>query len=192
MMWMNVREKSLRLWGILDPIYFRFTRLEYVHNHEGKPTLVRVRLTKYKGMDVILRDGTEIKKNDLLLKIHLHNIKLLKRTNAYNSDMRKAIVIVKSVKDSLPDIVRYIEKNHYTEKIKGLIGITMLHKGCTKLGFDSFPIKNRIYKFLKKSALLPIHLLSTGKMGKEIPDPMYLFMSKQELFRHYSQRSNEN
>lgn len=76
-MWIYLLKNGLNLWGWIDPIYFRFTRLDYVENHLGKRTIMRVRLTKYKGREITLSDGTVIHKNDLLLKIHLHNIKLL-------------------------------------------------------------------------------------------------------------------
>lgn len=181
----NFIKNSLHIWNIIDPIYFQFTRLDHVKNKTGKRTIMRVRLTRYKGRKITLSDGTVINKNDLLLKVHLHNIKLLKQIQDYNSEVRRALMIYKSVQESLPAISRYIKLKGYTNEIKGLIGITMLYKGCTKLGFEAHPIENRFYKLFKQVALLPIHLLASKKITKVIPKPMYLFMSKEVLLNKY-------
>ncbi|MFU0791213.1 YkoP family protein [Virgibacillus proomii] len=181
----NIRKTGLFVWNIIDPIYFHFTRLDYVENKFGNRTIMRVRLTKYKGRKVTLSDGTEINKNDLLLKIHLHNIKILGQIQDYDSEVRRALAIYKTVQESLPEIAHYIQIKGYTNEIKGLIGITMLHKGCKKLGFEIYSIHNRYYKLFKQVTLLPIHLLSSNKIKKKIPSPIYLFMSKDRLFEKY-------
>lgn len=134
---------------------------------------MRVRLTKYKGRKVT-SDGTEINKNDLLLKIHWHNIKILGQIQDYDSEVRRALAIYKTVQESLPEISHYIQIKGYTNEIKGLIGITILHKGCKKLGFEIYPIHNRYHKLFKQVALLPIHLLSSNKINKKIPSPLFI------------------
>lgn len=171
---------------MLDPIYFHFTRLNYVENKLGEKTIIRVRLTKYKGRKVTLSDGTVINKNDLLLKIHLHNVKLLKLIQGYNSDVRKGLAIYKVVLNSLPSLAGYMQTHGYTNQIKGLIGITTLHKGCKNLGFEVYPIQNRFYKRFKQFALFPIHLLSSNKLVRKMPSPMYLMMSKDGLLKKYN------
>ncbi|WP_152657806.1 hypothetical protein [Oceanobacillus sp. CFH 90083] len=181
----NFRKTGLFLWNVIDPIYFHFTRLDYVESKFGNRTIMRVRLTKYKGRKITLSDGTEINKNDLLLKIHLHNIKILGQTQNNGNEVRRALTIYKNVQESLPEVIYYIQKRGYTNEIKGLVGITMLHRGCKKLGFEIYPIHNRYYKLFKQIALLPIYLLSCNKIKKKITTPMYLFMSKDQLFNKY-------
>ncbi|MUK86917.1 hypothetical protein GMD78_00680 [Ornithinibacillus sp. L9] len=182
---MDIRKTCLRVWSVWDPIYYSLTRLEYVENEWGNRTIIRVRLTKYKGRSIKLMDGTVIHKNDILLKIHLHNVKLMKEVQTYDSDIRRALMIYKIVEESLPTLVNYIESHGYNNKIKGLIGITTLHKGCKKLGFEVYPFRNKYYKWFKQFALLPIHLIATLNVKREIPTPMYLMMSKNELFKKY-------
>ncbi|WP_052400857.1 YkoP family protein [Oceanobacillus jeddahense] len=181
----NFRKTGLFFWNVIDPIYFHFTRLDYVESKLGDRTIMRVRLTKYKGSKVTLSDGTEINKNDMLLKIHLHNIQILRQIQNNDSEVRRALTIYKNVQESLPEIVHYIQIRGYTNEIKGLIGITMLHKGCKKLGFEIYPIHNRYYKLFKQIALLPIYLLSCNKIKRKITSPMYLFMSKDKLLNKY-------
>lgn len=180
----KIKQYCLSLWTIFDPLYFRLTRLHHIENKSGDKTIIRIRLTRYKGRKLILADGTVIDKNDLLLKIHLHNVKLLRQIQGL-SEMRKALILYRSVQESLPYISRYLQTHDYANHIKGLIGITMLYKGCRKLGFETFPIQNQYYKIFKQVAHSPIYLLSTNKaFNKEYPTPMYLLMSKNRLLNH--------
>lgn len=183
---LNIRQYCLSVWTILDPIYYHFSRLQHIKKACGNQTIMRIRLTKYKGRHIVLSDGTAIHKNDVLVKIHLHNVQLLKQIQRYDSEVKKAFMIYKSVEESLPFITHYILKHHQNENIKGLIGITRLYKGCKKLGFEAHSIKNPFYKCFKRLALFPIYFLSSkNSIKKEIPTPMYLFMSKEILKNKY-------
>jgi hypothetical protein len=186
---LNVKKNCLSMWKKVDSIYFSFTRLVYIKNKFGENIIFRVRLTKYKGHKVTLSDGTIINKNDSLLKIHLHNAKLLGIVQEYESEVRKALFTYRSVKDSLPSIADYIQTHRYEHEIKGLIGITSLYKGCRKLGFEVYPIHNLYYKLFKRVSFFPIHVLSSIKFNKEMPQPVYLFMSKEGLLNKYKQGS---
>ncbi|MFD1707227.1 hypothetical protein ACFSCZ_10840 [Siminovitchia sediminis] len=179
-----IKQFCISGWSMIDPIYFHFTRLHHVKKKCGIKTIMRVRLTRYKGRDVVLSDGTEICKNDVLLKVHLHNVKLLREIMKYNSELRKAKIVYSKVKDSLPAVADYIQLSRLDGEIKGLIGITALYKGCKRLGFEPHPIINPVYKKLKQTSLLPISLLSSNKQSN-LPVPMYLFMSKDTLFEKY-------
>jgi len=153
---MLIRNYFITTWNLIDPIYYRFSRLEYILDEEGKRTLIRVRLTKYKGKRVVLADGTIISKNDILLKIHLHNVKLLKRIQGGNK-LKQGLFIFRNVRDTLPYIASYIQKHEYANDIKGLIGITNLCKGCTRLGFETESIQNRYYKLFKEVSFLQLN-----------------------------------
>lgn len=180
----NIKQNCLFLWNLIDPIYFQFTRLRFIKNTFGEKTIIRVRVTKYKGEKVTLADGTVINKNDLLLKIHLHNVKLLRQLQKYDSDIKRAFVTYKHVQESLPSIIHYIQENMYTNRIKGLIGITSMQKGCKRLGFEVHTIRSPYYRMFKRISFYPIYKLSSPK-GKGIPDPVYLFMSMDGLFKKY-------
>ncbi|RLL48505.1 hypothetical protein D8M04_00095 [Oceanobacillus piezotolerans] len=177
-----MKKHLITIWNYLDPLYFSITHLDYVLDHRGQQTILRVRLTKYQGRKVILEDGTIIQRNDLMIKIHLHNVKLLKKIENYDNEVRRALFTYKSVKDSLPYLVDYIQGSGYSDQIKGLIGITSLHKGCRRLGFEMYPLENLCYKAFKRIAFYPIHLLSNNKV---MSPPMYLMMSKKVLLNKY-------
>ncbi len=183
----KVKLYFLSIWTILDPIYYLFTRLTYIHDVDDSRTVFRVRLTRYKGRSIVLSDGTEINKNDLLIKIHLHNVKLLKEMYEIDGETAKGRLIYSKVKDGLPRLASYINRHDRYHEIKGIIGITMLNKGCQRLGFETYSIKNRYYCFLKQIVFVPMYILTSNRLSKStvFRKPKYLVMSKDTLMKQY-------
>ncbi len=176
-------------WNLFDPIYYNFTRLTYIDTETPEENILRVRLTRYKGRDVILSDGTQVNKNDILVKIHLHNVRLLTEIQYLKNDIKRGRFICQSIRKSLPSLVSYIQNHHKAEEIKGIIGITMLNKGANRLGFEVVPISNPFYKWFKWASFLPINILSAAspsfKYISKQSGPNYLFMSKTRLTSMY-------
>jgi len=186
-----VRLLFLSIWRVLDPLYFSFTRLQYPcldHREEG---VFRVRLTRYKGKEVILSDGIRICKNDLLLKIHLHNVRLLRDFSYRNSELLRGRGIFKRVMESMPSLTSFILNHPEEARIKGIIGITLINKGFRPLGFDCIVPQNKYYSWFKKMMQLPIYLLSCSHIsakGIRKHHPVYLMMSKERLTERYKTR----
>lgn len=178
-----MRSIFLTCWNMIDPLYFQLTRLEYIDYDSGT---FRVRLTKYKGKEVMLSDGTLIKKNDLLIKIHLHNIKILSELQSVPSPIKRGRIIFKKIYLSMPSLAEYIHNHNYSNEIKGVIGVTMLHKGAEKLGFEIVQPSNNVYRLFKRITQFPIFLLSSEhSKALKCPDTYYLFISKQKLLQTY-------
>ncbi|MFS0780257.1 YkoP family protein [Bacillus sp. 1P06AnD] len=184
---MLARGLFLKLWHVLDPVYCSFTRLQFVPASK-KDVVLRVRLTRYKGMGTVLADGTAIRKNDLMVKIHLHNIKLLRECLHIKSELARGRAIFRKVKESMPHLTAFIDNHPDGAKIKGIIGITLINKGFLPLGFECILPESKLYTWYKKMTHIPIHLLSCSvfsieKLKKH--HTVYLMMSKQKLFDLY-------
>jgi hypothetical protein len=184
-----MRGYILSFWSLVDPLYYFFTRLTYLPCEEIKGNIFRVRLTRYKGRNIVLSDGTQINKNDTLVKIHFHNVRLLKELKEIKSEIKKGKMIYRYVQTSLPGIEIYIRNCSHSKEIKGIIGITLLNKGCERLGFEVFDISHPIYKRLKRLAFLPIGIISsqTASIRHIFNDqqPKYLLMSTKKLSNMY-------
>ena len=113
-----MRDYLISIWSLIDPLYYCCSRLSYPPCKEGN--IFRVRLTKYKGRNIVLSDGTQINKNDTLVKIHLHNVRLLKELKNIKSEIKKAKMIYRYVQKSLPGIEIYIRNHCHSDKIKGI------------------------------------------------------------------------
>lgn len=184
-----MRSYVLSLWSLLDPLYYSFTRLTYLNQEGCEDNIFRIRLTKYKGKKLVLSDGAAINKNDVLVKIHLHNVRLLKELKDVKGDLKKARKIYCHVQRSLPGVEAFIRNHSSSHQIKGIIGITMLNKGCERLGFEVFDISHPFYRWYKWITLLPIGMLSSHASAAHIfrQAPTYLCMSADKLSRLYRQ-----
>lgn len=185
---MKIKLYLISIWSLLDPIYYLVTRLTYI-GKTPETNIFRVRFINYKGKALTLSDGTNIQKNDTLLRIHLHNVRLLKELSRNDSDVKRALYIYRSVENSLPDLVKFLEKHSQFQQIKGIIGITMLNRGSDRLGFERITISSRWYKAFKWISLLPIYCLSVSPLSLEKikkHEPRYLFMSKDTLLHRYT------
>jgi hypothetical protein len=185
----KIRAYFLSLWSLWDPLYYGFSRLTVLDPSDRKSGVFRVRLVRYKGHEVTLRDGTHIMKNDLLVKIHLHNVRLLKEMYKIDGEFRKGLFIYKKIKVALPRLAQFVEEHERFDDIKGIIGISMLHQGSERLGFEIHEIFNRFYRTFKVVAQYPIHLLSADhpfKSAHKRAQPEYLFMAKTTLLSRYT------
>lgn len=176
------------VWSMFDQVYLFCTRLEYLERNSNNYNIFRVRLTRYKGREVVLSDGTSIKKNDLLVKIHLHNVRILKEMKNKDENLKRSLYLYKKVQESLPDLALYIIHHKDNNQIKGIIGITLIDKGFKRLGFESVSLSSISYFWFKRIVLYPIHYLSSSKHSskrKKAPTPHYLFMSKDIICKKY-------
>lgn len=183
---MKVKSYVLNIWNILDPIYYSLTRLTYV-GAKSDNNIFRVRLTRFRGKGGTLADGTRLQKGDLLLKIHLHNVVLLRALSSMNSDLQRGRYIYQAIERSLPGIADYVQSHPESERIRGIVGISILNKGCKPLGFDTFPIASPWFRLLKWATILPIYLLSVTQPLKTFKkqSPKYIVMSKNTLMERY-------
>ncbi|WP_010532125.1 YkoP family protein [Lentibacillus jeotgali] len=182
-----MRSYLLTIWNTLDPIYYNFTRLHHVADHDRNKTIFRVRLTKYRGSPVVLEDGTAIRKNDVLLKIHLHNVRMIRELRDIKSEVQRALLLYHMIRDDMQCLSSYLEKHPRRQEIKAVIGITMLNRGTQRLGFETFSIQNRSYRLFKQLTCLLINFIA-GRPDRN--PPIYLFMSVNRLLNHSERRLN--
>lgn len=178
----------IHTWSLLDKCYYHCSRLQCVNQEEQN--VFRVRLLTYRGQNLSLSDGTIIQSQDLLLKIHLHNCMLIKEMQGMDHDVKRALYVHNRVERSLPGLAQFVLNHPERDRIKGILGITLLSRGVKRLGFDSLDIPNPIYKRIKALYLIPMfcvchHNLKLNSFKKENLTPKYLAMSKEILLDRF-------
>lgn len=177
----------IHMWSLVDKLYFCLSHLEYVNQSERN--IFRVKPLLYRGNALSMSDGTEFRHNDLLLKIHLHNCLLLQEMMTIGNDVKRALYVYNRVENSLPGLAQCIARHPQENKIKGVIGITLLTRGVKKLGFEVREISNPYYLQIKQAYLKPMFILchpNRKNMAKEKDlVPKFLIMSKEKLLENY-------
>ncbi|KIV57289.1 hypothetical protein TS65_10595, partial [Aneurinibacillus migulanus] len=99
----------MKVWSLVDKIYFYYSRLEYVNQAERN--IFRVKLLTYRGKELLLSNGISIQTKDTLLKIHLHNCLLMNEMLHMENETKRALYVYKRVEESMPGLVDFI-RNH--------------------------------------------------------------------------------
>jgi hypothetical protein len=92
------------------------------------------------------------------------------------------------VEKSMPMLADYISNHPKRGSIKGIIGVTMLDKGVTHLGFEkAYPI-SRVYRLFKLITQFPIFLLTSTSLSLQHirrQKTVYLIMAKETIVSRY-------
>lgn len=149
----------------------------------------RVRI--YRGKTVRLADGEEIRKGDRIAELHFDNELLFTMTTGSRSSTQLAIRMIRATEQLLPKILRLILNHPSYQNIKGVYGVSLIHRGTKQFGFTVIDLpKGRLSFFTR--VYLRILLLVVHPMGKQrlqtktdLLIPKIIAMSTKELKRKY-------
>ena len=164
----------ISIWSLIDPFYYFCSRLTYPPCEGQEGNIFRIRLTKYKGRKIVLSDGTQISTNDTLVKIHLHNARLLKEQKNIKGEIKKTKMIYRYVQQSLPGIETYIRNHCFSDKIKGIIGITWLNKVV-----NVWDLRPLIFPILFTNGLNSFSFLPIGILSSQNSSIVHIFKHQQ-------------
>ncbi|MBN6185741.1 hypothetical protein JQN58_01920 [Aneurinibacillus sp. BA2021] len=175
------------LWSWLDALYFACSRLRYVNRKEKN--IFRVKLLTYRGKSLVLSCGTRVNPNDMLLKIHLHNCLLMHELASMASDTKRALYVYRRVESSMPGLAQFLSAHPQKDKIKGIIGVTLLSRGVARLGFEVKDIPNPYYRAMRQLYMKPLFLLChTDKNTRPKAEhlvPKFLVMPTEFILNKY-------
>ncbi|WP_141224971.1 polysaccharide deacetylase family protein [Paenibacillus sp. yr247] len=147
------------------------------------------RVCKYHGKTIHLENGEEICSGDLVVELHFNNEKLSQLIAESNSMVQLAVNMIRDVQRFLPTMAQYL---HLHQKVKGIYGITMIHRGSKQLGFTVEELPKGLFNIFShiylRILLLVFH--PNGKQRIELKkgqlSPRIVAISVQELKRRYS------
>jgi hypothetical protein len=184
----------LMLWGVWDTIYQRCTRLRYIDKGNN---IFRIVLLRYRGEPLVTTDQRVICHGDLILKLHIHNYYFATLCKGVKDDLRVALLLRHHIMRSLPQLAAYLDGHEELDRIKGIVGTTMLHKGVKPLGFSISDVPmtwffryKRWYLRLMVRLIHPDGKRRIERWDHEMPLKR-VYMSKEELLRRYLPRQPE-
>lgn len=183
-----MREGLLLTWQIWDQIYQHCSRLQYVDKENA---IFRVVLLRYHGNSLPTRDGTVISNGDTIIKLHIHNCRLVSQLEGATNPARLGLVLRREVLNSLPYLAEFVLEHPQYQDIKGIVGTTMLHRGVKTLGFDVMDVPETPFYVYKNWYLkLMMQLMHPDgreriKGKEEQLKVKRVYISKEELIRRY-------
>jgi len=155
--------------------------------------LLKLRVREYQGSQPItLSDGEEIRKGDRVLELHLDNDTLFQMGADARTSLHLAIQLVRGMEQLLPQVIRAIQNNPDYTDVKGLYGISLIHRGTRQLGFTVVDLPKGVFTSLTQ-IYLRILMSIIHPQGKERLKtnseklvPKIIAMSKKELINRYA------
>jgi len=169
-----------------------FERLFHIEPIDRSNPLLKLRIRKFRGSrPIVLPDGEVIRHGDLVAELHFDNELLLHIGSNSNSSVHLAIQIIRRAETLMPQMGQMIHRDPKYREVKGLYGISILHRGVKQLGFTVIGMPKSLFSFVTRYYLrwlmYVIHPLGRERL-KLKPDemvPKIIAMSRKELVSRY-------
>jgi peptidoglycan-N-acetylglucosamine deacetylase len=149
------------------------------------------RVKTYHGQAMLLDDGEEIRDGDRIIELHFNNRMLFHMLTETGSMVQLAVGMIRSIKLTLPLLAKQVEFDPNMGNIKGICGITMIHRGTKQLGFTIVELPSGIFSYLTKF-YLRLLLSVINPEGKQLLElkgnaftPKIVALSVKELGKRY-------
>ncbi|MEW9700467.1 polysaccharide deacetylase family protein [Paenibacillus sp. SI8] len=165
-----------------------FHRLFNIHSIDGNHPIFFSRQRKYQGKTIALENGGEIRTGDVVVELHFNNEKLFHLITESNSMVQLAVTMIRDVQRFLPMMTQYLRLH---DEVKGVYGITMIHRGSKQLGFTVEELPRGLFNLLSQVYLRILLWVfhPDGRhrlvLKKGMLSPCIVAISVEELKRRY-------
>lgn len=156
---------------------------------KDEPYLFYVATRRYMGKPFVV-DGITVRRFDTVVELHMNNALLVDTLRNQSSLVGLAVKLVQEAKRSLPVLAENLTAPQY-EEAQVLYGITFIHRGIERFGFQSLPI-HRVW--LRKLATWHLtHVFKIVNPNAEkillqhpgVFEPKMVAISKEQLLATY-------
>ena len=179
-----VKRALRRLWQVWEYGFEKAVGLQPVGN------LFRLTVRNYRGKIMQLPDGTLLNPGDKVGELHLNNDLLQSITSTTASIERVAVRVLRETRRSLPLLAQKISQDPDCQGIKALVGVTMIHRGTTQLGFSVYDLSpgiRPVVAWYQRWLLFLLHPGGLAHLRKQWSKlvPKKVIISRQELIKRY-------
>jgi len=180
----------VRLWLAWD---WLFCKVFAVRTIDPNNPFFKLRARKYQGSDPLYLDtGETIVKGDYVAELHFDNNMLYQFSLESKSSLQLAAKIVRNTQRSMPHIIHLFQTDPKYRNVKGIYGVTLIHRGAKQLGFTvselpqgTFASASKVYLRMLLYALHPDGT-KRNKTREELLVPKRVAMSRQQLMDRYT------
>ncbi|MFB5191795.1 YkoP family protein [Alicyclobacillus fastidiosus] len=135
-----MRKRVLR--RIFDVWELMFHKINHLEDIEpGVEHLFYITRRKYLGRTFSV-DGVSVKRFDPVVELHINNTLVERRLREDENIVRAMVQLIRQARQSLPALANAIQGEKYRDA-EVLYGITFIHRGIDRLGFQTLPLNER-------------------------------------------------
>lgn len=186
----------ISLWLLWEKAFHVAFRLKTVG--ETNDPAFHYRVTTYNGEAVDFAEGGHVAKGDRVVELHFDNKKLSSIAATSKSPVATGIRMLREVEQALPLLANQLAGDSDAKDIKAVYGVTMIHRGADRLGFEIFQLpegwfakSTRIYLRILIRVLTKPQPSAKGKKRRETISPRMLLMPVATIRRYATVQLNK-
>ncbi len=186
----------ISLWLGWEKVFHTLFRLKKAGNSPEPAFYYRV--ITYKGPTMPFADGGQVSKGDKIAELHFDNKLLSGIAVNSKSPIAAGLRLLREVEQALPQLADEISNDPDAQDIKAVYGVTMIHRGADRLGFEIvsmpegwFAKASRIYLNLLMKVLTNPRTKPNEKRRKTVISPRILLMPAQILMNYTAAKINK-
>ncbi|HTG71004.1 MAG TPA: polysaccharide deacetylase family protein [Candidatus Udaeobacter sp.] len=190
------KKAVITLWLLWERTFHVIFRLKTVG--EAKDAAFHYRVTTYNGQDIVFAEGGRVVKGDRVAELHFDNKKLSAIAATSKSPVATGIRMLREVEQALPQLANQLAEDNEANDIKAVYGVTMIHRGADRLGFEIFELpeglfakSTRIYLRILIRVLTNTQQTAKGKKRRETISPRMLLMPVATIRRYATVQLNK-
>ena len=159
---------------------------------DAEDPFLKIRIRAYQGSRTLhLDDGGTIRKGDPVIELHLNNEELYRLGANARSMTQLSVQMIRSMQHLMPKLTKLIQTDPLFQKVKGIYGISIIHRGTQRFGFSVIDLPNGLFTTLTK-LYLRFLLYAVHPQGKDrlqtkpqLLEPKVIAISREELSKRY-------
>jgi len=185
-----LKKMMISAWLLWEKVFHAMFQLKTVGDKDAPAFHYRV--TNYNGEKQQFASGNHVDKGDKIVELHLDNRMLSNIALQSSSPLATGIRMLREVEHALPALADQIAADPETKDFKAVYGVTMIHRGADRLGFEIFPMPDGLFARSSRVYLRVLaSVLTNGKKQtaksrkrREEIVPMLLFMPTDTIKRY--------
>lgn len=187
--------RMVKLWRIWESIFRLVMGISDVTTGEGRPTIFRISVSRYRGPRVALPEGEILSSGEKICDLHINNEYLEEILGGETSPGRIGVRAARELRLALPALAGRISRDPLFENVNFVVGITLLHRGTASAGFIpveiSSPLLKKIISFYQGLVMTVYHPSGAARrLRKGDMTPKMIVMSRSYLCSRYLKTEN--
>lgn len=134
---LSFKKWFLTFWLAYERLFKKLFHLKIV---DKQNPFFYYRIRPFKGALIVMPNGEELRKGDLIAELHFDNERLYRLGTESGSYVQLAIKLIRLAQKQLPKVVEILNKPE-NQNVKAVYGISMVNRGVKQIGFEVLEMK---------------------------------------------------
>lgn len=193
----DIDKRPGRFRTIIAKIFLSYDKLVHkllgIYAIDENNPFLKIRIRPYRGKQTLqLDDGQTIERGDPIIELHFNNEQLYELGLKARSTTQLSVHMIRNMQQSMPLLSHMMQTDDRFQHVKGIYGISLIHRGSHRFGFSTFDLPRGLFLRLTKAYLRFIMLIvhPSGKdrlktKSRQQLEPKIIAISREEVLKRF-------